>query len=442
MQLFKADEICGVVGVEIDASTAFWLGYSVAIFFKKENKKCRLIIGKDNRNSSDMLEAAVSCGICCAGVDCLSLGIVSSPAVSYLTRKYSAIAGIMITASCKEVQYNGFKIFDECGYVISIDQREKINEIYNRRETEFDECGRIFNEKFAVLDYISFLEDISDCDLSGLNIYLNPSNGVACEYSKKVFEKNNAKVVIEHNDFDGERINIDLNQTELNRIKNAVIGCAADVGFVFSADADRCLVVDERGELIDENKLVYLISKYFKYSGRLMVPKVVGTIFSSLSLEESLNKLNIDLIRANSEKNGIVSLLLKEDSIIGIDFDGRIVLKEFLPISDGVLTALVVSRIIKSENKKMSDMISEIENYFCIKKSYNINEFIKLRFKKNKELKNLIFDLEKSKRDAKIIAKPSETQDLYRIQIEGHSKKRVKQIFERLDKKINQLLMG
>ena len=255
-RLFGTDGVRGVANSGLTPELAMAIGRAAVATRKDyENKRMKILIGKDTRVSSDMLENALAAGICSAGADVLLLGFIPTPALAYLVREYGADAGVMITASHNPMEFNGIKIINGDGYKLPDAAEDEIEEYINKGDTPEKrgtgrKVGSVSYSKSAVDDYVGHLYDLVGCDLSGLKVAMDCANGAACETAQKLFGRLGADVVFTAVSPDGFNINNRVGSTHLESIKDLTVKTGADIGIAFDGDADRCLAVDENGEEI------------------------------------------------------------------------------------------------------------------------------------------------------------------------------------------------
>lgn len=290
-KLFGTDGIRGIANKDLTAELAFKTGQSGAYVLTKETtkKRPRILIGKDTRKSGDMLEAALTAGLCSVGAKVIPLGVIPTPAVAYLTRLYNADAGVVISASHNPCEYNGIKFFNSEGYKLRDEIENEIEDYIEGRKTigELPTHGRVgyvSANHNAVEDYVNFAVSTIDTDLEGLKIAIDCANGASYETAFKALNKLGASVEAIHNTPDGKNINDMCGSTHMESLQQYVVSIGADVGIAFDGDADRMLAVDEKGRLIDGDQIMAICAKQLMDQGKLAKNTLVATVMSNLGL--------------------------------------------------------------------------------------------------------------------------------------------------------------
>lgn len=447
MRYFGTDGIRGLAGSFCSPKLAFLVGFSVAKILKKTGQNNHILVGSDTRLSGGMLSMAVASGSAFAGVDVIDVGVVPTPAVAFLTKKYSAIAGIMITASHNPPEYNGIKIFSSDGIKASEELQNKVEEMLDKLESfenlDFDiKMGKIHHEKQAVYDYVEYLKNTLGGNLSGLSIVLDVCFGASFFAAPQVFEMLGAKVIVLHANPDGEQINVNSGATNVTRLSGAVLREHADVGFAFDGDADRVIAVDEEGNEVDGDKILFVLAEYMKAQNKLPKSTVVGTIISTLALEVALKKEGISLIRVDVGDEHIVREMVKNDFYLGGERCGHIILKEYFTTGDGVLPALKLAKILKEKNKKFSELVKKVKSLPSLRENINMDKDKKELLSKNEEFAGLLDRLGHNFPNLMIIARPSGTENKFRIDVQGTSKKAVQTAMEQIKKFVVAFIEG
>jgi len=288
-RLFGTDGVRGIANTELTAELAYNLGRAGAYVLTEGTHKPKILVAKDTRISGDMLEAALVAGILSVGAEAVCLGVVPTPAVAHLTRVYGADAGVMISASHNPVEYNGIKFFDDKGYKLSDDLEDEIQRVI---ESGFENVpsptganlGREIIEKAALEDYISFAKDTIGISLEGLRVALDCANGASHEAAVRAFRELGAEIFVINDNPDGTNINENCGSTHPEELMEYVVKKKCHMGFAFDGDADRCLAVDEQGNLVDGDFILTICAKYLKELGRLKDDTLVVTVMSNLGL--------------------------------------------------------------------------------------------------------------------------------------------------------------
>ena len=296
-RLFGTDGVRGVANSELTPELAFNLGKAGAAVLSQGNKRPVIVIGKDTRLSGDMLENALAAGILAVGGNVIKVGVIPTPAVAYLTRYYRADAGIVISASHNPFEYNGIKFFNGQGYKLDDSIEEKIEDIIMRgidanAHVTGDQIGRCLEaEESATELYCNSLLETIDISLEGMKIVLGCANGAAFETAPKVYRKLGADVTVIGDEPNGININEAIGSTHPEKLQREVISCQADLGLAYDGDADRLIVVDEKGNVIDGDRTICICAKMLKDTGELGVNKVTTTVMSNLGFHKYVKVL-------------------------------------------------------------------------------------------------------------------------------------------------------
>ena len=285
---FGTDGVRGVAGADLTCEMAMLIGRgAAAVLTSSTGHKPRILIGKDTRQSGDMLEAALTAGLCSVGADVESLGVVPTPAVAYLVRKYNADAGVVISASHNPMEFNGIKIFAGTGYKLPDEVENEIeayidNQCAGLKLATGDDVGRVTYRTDGIKDYADHLYESINGDLSGLNVCIDCANGASAAVARQLFPRLGAKCTFIGVEPDGKNINAGVGSTHLDNLEKAVIEGGFDCGIAFDGDADRCLACDEKGQEIDGDKVIALLAMNMKEKGRLDGNTAVVTVMSNL----------------------------------------------------------------------------------------------------------------------------------------------------------------
>ncbi|MFO7160034.1 MAG: phosphoglucosamine mutase [[Clostridium] cellulosi] len=426
-RLFGTDGVRGVANTELSCELALKLGRAAAMVLTEEtHHRPQIIIGKDTRISSDMLEAAMTAGICSVGANVLVLGVVPTPAVAYLVKKLGADAGVMISASHNPAQYNGIKIFSGSGYKLSDSLEEKIEAIVLDGLEEppikaGDGVGRVIKPKTAIADYINYLKSTINTDLSGLRIAVDCANGSASVTAPLLFKELGADCEIINANPDGLNINDGCGSTHIEMLSEYVKGNGFDIGVAFDGDADRCLAVDEDGNLIDGDKLIAIFSASLKEKGRLKSNTAVVTVMSNLGFFKFAESHGINAARTKVGDRYVLEEMINGGYVLGGEQSGHIIFLDHATTGDGELSALQLLAILKNSGKKASELASIIECYpqvmVNVKVGSSNNKDIIM---KAQDVADAIKKAElKLADEGRIVVRPSGTEPLIRVMVEG-----------------------
>ncbi len=427
-KLFGTDGIRGVANRDLTAELAFNTGRSGAYVLTKNiegARRPRILIGKDTRQSGDMLEAALTAGLCSVGAKVIPLGIVPTPAVAYLTRLYKADAGVVISASHNPCEYNGIKWFNSEGYKLK-DEIENEIESYILGEKEIPNLpthgrvGYVSANHNAVEDYVNFAVSTIDCRLDGMTIAIDCANGASYQTAFKALNKLGANVEAIHNTPDGVNINHRCGSTHMESLKAYVTSIGADVGIAFDGDADRMLAVDENGRLIDGDQIMAVCASYMKKQGQLDKNTLVATVMSNLGLFIAGEELGINITRTKVGDRYVLEEMLDKGYKIGGEQSGHIIFLDYNTTGDGLVSALQFLSVLKKTGMKASEaasIVNVLPQVLCnaVVKPQNKNSYMDVP-----EIAEACRKLE-AEFDGKgrVLIRPSGTEPLVRVMIEG-----------------------
>ena len=425
---------------ELTPELAFNLGKAGAAVLSQGNKRPVIVIGKDTRLSGDMLENALAAGILAVGGNVIKVGVIPTPAVAYLTRYYRADAGIVISASHNPFEYNGIKFFNGQGYKLDDSIEEKIEDIIMRgidanAHVTGDQIGRCLEaEESATELYCNSLLETIDISLEGMKIVLDCANGAAFEIAPKVYRKLGADVTVIGDEPNGININEAIGSTHPEKLQREVISCQADLGLAYDGDADRLIVVDEKGNVIDGDRTICICAKMLKDTGELGVNKVTTTVMSNLGFHKYVK----EVIGADVEVTGVgdryvLESMLKTGSVIGGEQSGHIIFKNYTTTGDGTLSSLQFVKALVASGKKASELSEEIELFPQVLVNARVHNDNKKIFMNDEEVKHKIADVEaKIGEDGRVLIRPSGTEPLVRVMIEGKDTEVINELAEDL----------
>ena len=439
-RLFGTDGVRGVANSELTPELAFNLGKAGAAVLSQGNKRPVIVIGKDTRLSGDMLENALAAGILAVGGNVIKVGVIPTPAVAYLTKYYRADAGIVISASHNPFEYNGIKFFNGQGYKLDDSIEEKIEDIIMRgidanAHVTGDQIGRCLEaEESATELYCNSLLETIDISLEGMKIVLDCANGAAFEIAPKVYRKLGADVTVIGDEPNGININEAIGSTHPEKLQREVISCQADLGLAYDGDADRLIVVDEKGNVIDGDRTICICAKMLKDTGELGVNKVTTTVMSNLGFHKYVK----EVIGADVEVTGVgdryvLESMLKTGSVIGGEQSGHIIFKNYTTTGDGTLSSLQFVKALVASGKKASELSEEIELFPQVLVNARVHNDNKKIFMNDEEVKQKIADVEaKIGEDGRVLIRPSGTEPLVRVMIEGKDTEVINELAEDL----------
>ncbi|MEQ8168756.1 MAG: phosphoglucosamine mutase [Candidatus Eremiobacterota bacterium] len=448
-KLFGTDGVRGIANKDLTPALAFKLarvcGYILSE--KKKNGSPYFIIGKDTRISSDMLEHAIVSGLCSVGVSALKLGVVPTPVVSFLTSRTSACGGVMISASHNPFPDNGIKFFSSCGFKLEDREENEIETLLEKIDElpfpEGKDLGRVLEEDILHIYLSSVKENIFNLYdgslLKGLKIVIDCANGASFVVAPAILKELGADVIEMNISPDGININDKCGSTCVESLSQRVVYEEADTGFAFDGDGDRVISVDRNGRTIDGDKMMFIIASYLKDKGMLKNNLVVSTVMSNLGFELALKKKSIQMVRTNVGDRYVLEEMIKNGGILGGEQSGHIILLDYNNTGDGLITALMLLKVMLDTGKPLETLGSEVVKYPQI--LVNIPVMDKNSFGNDLYLRELIEKEEKilSGR-GRILVRPSGTEPLVRVMVEALDKDEMNDMAERISSEIRKRL--
>jgi len=445
-KLFGTDGIRGVVGENLTAELAYRVGQSVTAVLSEKNGRLPVIaIGKDTRISSDMLESALLAGICSMGGDVMPFGTVPTPAVAFLTVQEGADAGIVVSASHNPYEHNGIKVFNESGYKLPDAVENRVEErILSGKPMTVRTRGEIGRRRHGMRqmqhDYVQHLCSTMTGDLSGLRILVDCANGAASGIAPLLFGRYDLKADFIHAKPDGVNINRDCGSTHLGSLADGVKAGSYDLGIAFDGDADRCLLVDEKGQTIDGDKVLAICATHMKKNGTLRGNAIVATVMSNLGLREFCRKAGLELVCTDVGDRNVLEKMIDCDYVIGGEQSGHTIFRDFATTGDGELTALQFLQVLKESGVPASQLASCCAKYPQVLMNVRVpaDRGSKERIMTHPELLSAIEEEEKHMGDeGRILVRPSGTEALIRIMVEAKTVETAKEVAVRLVNIVN-----
>lgn len=428
-EFFGTDGVRGVANRELTCELAMKIGKAAAwVLTRNCSYIPKILIGKDTRISSDMLESALLAGICSVGANGVSLGVVPTPAVSYLVKKYNADAGIMISASHNSFEFNGIKLFNKNGYKLSDEVENEIEKIIlNESEIKLpisEKIGSISYVQTAIDDYVDYISSVQKNINTNLKVAVDCANGSASATARKLFDKLGINATILFSEPNGVNINNNCGSTHLEKLTAFVIENKCDIGIAFDGDADRCLCVDEKGEVIDGDAILGICAKNMKEEGTLKNDTLVGTIMSNLGLKEFCENNDINFVETKVGDRYVLENMLENDYNIGGEQSGHVIFLDYSTTGDGELTAVQILNILSSSNCSASKLNSMVKKYPQKSATVNIELSQKGLLEKNIEIQKYLKETkEKLGSKAKLVVRESGTEPKIRVMAECNDDK-------------------
>jgi phosphoglucosamine mutase len=440
-KLFGTDGIRGRANLyPMNCEVAMALGRAVASYFQKKNsqKNPLIIIGKDTRLSCYMFEHAISAGVCSQGGSVILTGPLPTPGVAYATKSMRADAGIMISASHNPFNDNGIKIFDSDGYKLPDEveiELEKMIQDPNSIEPKVDaDLGRARRLDQVMGRYIEHAKAClnSAYKLDGMKLVVDCSNGAAYKLAPMIFEELGAEVIALGINPNGQNINEDCGALHPQHCAKAVKEFKADLGICLDGDADRLIVVDEKGEVVNGDKMIGIIARFLKDTGELNgTTEIVGTVMSNIGLEVYLKNNGLELTRTKVGDRYIIERMRNGGAVFGGENSGHLIFNNHSTTGDGILAALKVLECIQYYKKPLYQLVSEVELYPQVLKNVKVSK--KTPFDEISEVNQELSQIESELGDeGRVLLRYSGTENLARVMIEGKNKEQVEKTCTRL----------
>ena len=434
MKLFGTDGVRGKAGDFLDAMTVLKLAKAAGIYFRKHSTTKKILVGKDTRRSGYMIENALVSGLTAVGYDVIQIGPMPTPAIAYLTESMRCDAGIMISASHNPYEDNGIKFFDNHGDKLSVSCEKEIEEIFNDNDLMINEqvTGRNIGASKRIDDVIGrYIVSIKssfprDLNLTGLRIVLDCANGAAYKVGPTILQELGADVIVVNNKPDGFNINEDCGAMHPEHIGKLVREYRADIGLALDGDADRLVIIDEKGEVVDGDKLIGALCNYLNEEKLLKGNACVATVMSNKALEDYLLSKGIELFRSDVGDKYVLEVMKEKGINFGGEQSGHIIFSDTAKTGDGLASSLQVLALILKSKKKASEVLNPFELYPQILHNMKITEKIPLN--QIKGLEEILKPIrEKGMRD---LIRYSGTENKIRLLLEGKNKKDVEDSME------------
>lgn len=437
---FGTDGVRGVANQELTPELAFKLGrcggYVLTQHHVDPSRRPLVLVARDTRISGQMLEQALISGLLSVGIEVFQLGVVSTPAVAYLTRTQNADAGVMISASHNPACDNGIKFFGPDGYKLLDEQEAEIEALL---DAEVDELPRPSAEGLGTVDefpegllkYAQFLTQTINEDLSGLTVCLDAANGATSTIVNRLFADLETDFYTMGMQPDGLNINDGVGSTHPEALAKMVVEEGADLGLAFDGDGDRCIAVDELGNLVDGDKIMYICGKYMNENNRLHESTIVSTVMSNLGFYKALENAGMKSVATQVGDRYVVEEMRNHHYNFGGEQSGHIIFLDYNTTGDGLLTGIQLMNVMKQTGKKLSELASEVEEY--PQELVNIRVTDKYHALENPEIAAVIAEVEEEMNgDGRVLVRPSGTEPLLRVMAEAPTKDKVHYYVEKI----------
>ncbi|CDA16272.1 phosphoglucosamine mutase [Clostridium sp. CAG:571] len=449
---FGTDGIRRIANTELSPELVYKVAKAGAYVLSKHTDHApTILIGRDTRISGSLIESAMVAGFLSYGANVKILGVMPTPAVAYLTRRFKADASVVISASHNTYEFNGVKYFSNKGMKIPDELEEEIEEVMD--SGKIDELTAV-NDKIGVSEiridlleeYVYFFrknfeEELENLDKENFVIAVDTANGATSVVAEKVFEKLGIKHHIINNNPDGININDNCGSTHLEGLKKFVVENKCSLGVAYDGDGDRCLLVDENGNEIDGDKILAVISNYLKKKGELKKDTVVATVMSNLGLNKYTENNGLKLVQTKVGDRYVLEEMMKNGYNLGGEQSGHVILLDYNPTGDGILTSIMFIKTLLEENKKASELCNIIKLYPQVLVNAKVSSDKKYDFDKDEEIKEEIKKLEEEfSGNGRVLIRTSGTEPLVRVMIEGENQEYIKAKAEKLAKLIEKKL--
>ena len=442
-RLFGTDGVRGEANTELKPELAYRLGRAATLHFGKLSEgKPKILIGRDTRISGEMLESALITGICSAGGHAISVGVIPTPGVAYLVKKINAVAGIVISASHNPFYDNGIKFFGGNGYKLPDAVEDEISEIVHQiaHEDNFSrptgaKIGEVEYRKDLLEDYINFVESTTTERFDGMKIVLDCANGAAYDAMPKVLKNLGAELILMGDKPNGININDECGSTHIENLRLEVLRRRADIGIAHDGDADRCLCIDEKGNLIDGDHILILCAKLMMDVGALKKNTVVTTVMANIGFRQALENLNGRYEITAVGDRYVLENMLKNGYNLGGEQSGHIIFTDYSTTGDGLITALQVLTAMKKSKKSASELNEMMTTFPQVLINVRVKD--KKISQESESVKRAIFEgTEELGNAGRILVRASGTEPLVRVMAEGPNKAQLDRICKKIASEI------
>ena len=441
---FGTDGIRRIANTELTPELVYKVAKAGAYVLSKHTDHTPTIfIGRDTRISGTLIESAMIAGFLSYGANVKTLGVMPTPAVAYLTRKFKADASVVISASHNTFEFNGVKYFSNKGMKIPDSLEEEIEEVMESGKLDEltainDKIGVSENREDLLEEYVFFFrkifeDKILDYSDDNFKVLIDTANGATSKVAPKVFKALGINYDVINNNPDGININKDCGSTHIENLAKAVVEKGYDLGIAYDGDGDRCLCVDEKGNIMDGDIILAITSKYLKAEGKLKNDTIVATVMSNLGLKKYCKENNLKFVQTNVGDRYVLENMLENGYNLGGEQSGHIIFLDYNPTGDGILTSLMLTEILLKTKKKASELASVITIYPQVLVNAKVSGDKKYSYMEDEVIKAKIEEIEKEFADSgRVLIRPSGTEPLVRVMIEGENQ-------EVLDKRAHEL---
>ena len=421
---FGTDGIRGIAGESLTADLSFKVGKALGKLLTEKKEHPKVVIGRDTRISCDMIEQALTAGLTSTGVNVMTVGTIPTPAIAYLTKTIETDSGIMISASHNPYQDNGIKIFAPDGFKLTDEQELEIESLIDNSEqiknASFEKIGKLYGGSELSQKYVQHIKQSISGDLSNIKIALDCANGATTGVAPYIFGDLEADIETIGCQPNGININDNVGSTKIDTISTFVRENNVDVGFAFDGDGDRVLAVDANGNIVDGDKIMFILAKHLKEQGELKDNMVVSTVMSNIGFYKAIEENGLQSVKTAVGDRYVVEEMRNNNYSLGGEQSGHIILMNYATTGDGILTAVKLANIIKSTGKSLEELASEVSIY--PQKLVNIKVIDKKAAMEDSEILAECEKVEKElEGNGRILLRASGTENLIRVMVEASS---------------------
>ena len=421
---FGTDGIRGIAGESLTADLSFKVGKALGKLLTEKKEHPKVVIGRDTRISCDMIEQALTAGLTSTGVNVMTVGTIPTPAIAYLTKTIETDSGIMISASHNPYQDNGIKIFGPDGFKLTDEQELEIESLIDNSEqiknASFEKIGKLYGGSELSQKYVQHIKQSISGDLSNIKIALDCANGATTGVAPYIFGDLEADIETIGCQPNGININDNVGSTKIDTISAFVKENNVDVGFAFDGDGDRVLAVDANGNIVDGDKIMFILAKHLKGQGELKDNMVVSTVMSNIGFYKAIEENGLQSVKTAVGDRYVVEEMRNNNYSLGGEQSGHIILMNYATTGDGILTAVKLANIIKSTGKSLEELASEVSIY--PQKLVNIKVIDKKAAMEDSEILAECEKVEKElEGNGRILLRASGTENLIRVMVEASS---------------------
>lgn len=447
-RMFGTDGVRGVAGTELTIELATKLGQAGAyVLTKEKSHQPTIIVGCDTRISGGMLANALMAGICSVGANAIYVGVAPTPAIAYLTRKHKVDAGVVISASHNPMEFNGIKFFNGEGYKLSDELEDEIEALIKNNMEDIDfptgsGIGRV-DYRFDIVDeYVEFEKETVPVDLSGLKIVIDCAEGASSYTSVKALKDLGADLIAIHTEPDGTNINADCGSTHMDELKARVVSEKADVGIAFDGDADRMLAVDENGKMVDGDEIMAICGNYLKSKGRLAKDTIVVTVMTNLGFSIMGKEQDINIEKTKVGDRYVLENMKENGCNLGGEQSGHVIFLDDNTTGDGLLSALHLLQVMVDTGKPLSELAKVMEVLPQALVNAKVPNDKKESYMEYSDIAEAIAELEKKfAGEGRVLIRPSGTEPLVRVMIEGKDQKVIDEEAHKLAELITKVML-